>query len=171
MEKIDVDFICSTDGQGLWSNATRDVKITSLELRWFDCYSKKEVQEDPNLKARKVGELMVYFAPDSWNVRDFGLIYTDDLFESQLNEHVKSILGIAQPGLQEGIVVGSDYPDNDISYSEAGMQGNTFVSFDVSSNFMENWFKYFIKQDPEKYLTHEDEEIRDLAKKLLSQLK
>ena len=61
------------------------------------------------------GELRIYFDTDSWNVEDDGLIYTDPLFLANIRE-----------------AFGTD----DINYSEQGMQGDNFVSFDIGKEFI-----------------------------------
>lgn len=61
------------------------------------------------------GELRVYFNNDTWNVDNDGLIYTD-------------------PAFLESIRV--TFGTSDIDYSEQGMQGENFVSFDVGSEFL-----------------------------------
>ena len=61
------------------------------------------------------GELRVHFNTDTWDVEKDGLIYTD-------------------PAFLESIRV--TFGTNDIEYSEQGMQGDDFVSFDVGSEFL-----------------------------------
>ena len=61
------------------------------------------------------GELRVYFDTNTWNVDDDGLIYTDPAFLDFIRE-----------------AFGTD----DIDYSEQGMQGTGFVSFDVGQEFL-----------------------------------
>ena len=61
------------------------------------------------------GELRVYFDTKTWNVEEDGLIYTDEAFL----ESVRVAFGTS-----------------DIHYSEQGMQGDDFVSFDVGSEFL-----------------------------------
>jgi hypothetical protein len=60
-------------------------------------------------------ELRVYFDTDTWNVDEDGLIYTDPAFLSAIR-----------------VAFGT----NDIHYSEQGMQGTNFVSFDVGDEFV-----------------------------------
>lgn len=64
------------------------------------------------------GELRVYFDTDTWNVESDGLIYTD-------------------PAFLESIRVA--FGTSDIHYSEQGMQGDNFVSFDVGSEFLSEY--------------------------------
>lgn len=60
-------------------------------------------------------ELRVVFDTETWNVEEDGLIYTDPVFLDSIRE-----------------AFGTD----DIDYSEQGMQGINFVSFDVGSEFI-----------------------------------
>lgn len=64
--------IFNTDGSGLWSTATRAVRITDVRLLWIS-------------EERDFGELAVYFDTRDWDVDAVGLIYTDDLFIAELN--------------------------------------------------------------------------------------
>lgn len=99
-----------TIGDGYWSEAERAIAITKLVVPYID-------GEDKN------GELRVYFDPKFWNVNKLGLIYTDSLFEFELKEWLKS----------------QGYDASDVSYSEQGMQGDDYVSFDFSEKFGETW--------------------------------
>jgi len=69
------------------------------------------------------GELRVFFLKKTWNPVKHGLIYTDDLFERQLRD------ALGKRG----------YDSSDVSYSEQGMQGNNYVSFDVDEDFISSW--------------------------------
>ena len=60
------------------------------------------------------GELRVYF-DSAWNVEEDGLIYTDEAFLTSIRFF---------------------FGTNDIDYSEQGMQGNKFVSFDIGREFL-----------------------------------
>lgn len=73
-------------------------------------YSVPYISEDNDF-----GELRIYFDTKTWNVNEDGLIYTDRRFLKQVCEH---------------------FGTDDIDYSEQGMQGNDFVSFDVGSEFL-----------------------------------
>jgi hypothetical protein len=61
------------------------------------------------------GELRVVFDTNTWNVDEDGLIYTDPAFLDAIREA---------------------FGTKDIEYSEAGMQGTNFVSFDVGQEFL-----------------------------------
>lgn len=101
--------VLHTNGSGLWSTCSAAVRVTGLQL----CY----VSED-----RQFGELCVHFDTDDWDVLDHGLIYTDDLFLAELASLLNS-LGLAGSA---------------VSYSEAGMQGQDYVSLDAGAEFVES---------------------------------
>lgn len=61
------------------------------------------------------GELRVMFDTDTWDTDADGLIYTDPAFLASVREA---------------------FATDDIEYSEAGMQGFDYVSFDVGSEFL-----------------------------------
>jgi hypothetical protein len=67
-------------------------------------------------------ELCVYFNTRSWDVESMGLIYTDPGFISDLECYLTQI------GLP-----------NDIDYSEQGMQGDDYVSFDAGPEIVLAW--------------------------------
>lgn len=104
-----VDFVLNTCGDSLWSNKIKPVYITDIRL--------VDTNEDDTF-----GELRVYFDPNSWDIDNNGLIYTDSLFLDELKHEllVRSI-------------------STEISYSEQGMQGADFVSFDVGREFIDSF--------------------------------
>lgn len=61
------------------------------------------------------GELRIIFDTETWDVNEDGLIYTDPAFLTAIR---------------------FAFGTNDIDYSEQGMQGDDFVSFDVGSEFL-----------------------------------
>ena len=105
-----VNVILNTDGCGYWSEVAKPVKIVGINLPY--------VNEDEDY-----GELLVMFDKKSWNVKKDGLIYTDRQFEEELKAFLTSI------GLE----------GEDITYSEQGMQGDDYVSFDVGEAFIQSY--------------------------------
>ena len=100
----------NTNGLGYWSNKRKAVDITKLDLQY--CNPEKDF-----------GELCVHFTQASWDVNVDGLIYTDKLFREELRAYLQAI------GFTEAEA-------NDVSYSEQGMQGDTYVSCDVGAKFI-----------------------------------
>jgi len=99
-----------TGGDGLWSTVSKPVQVNSIEIAYVN-------------EEKTFGELRVYFDTNSWDVDQDGLVYTDAQFLSQLRVLLT--------------LVGLD--GEDVSYSEQGMQGNDFVSFDVGADFLNSW--------------------------------
>ena len=102
--------VFTTNGDGYWSNAIKNVRITDMRVVYVNDES-------------DFGELRVYFNTDDWDVETDGLIYTDRGFMADLRNF------LAMQGL-----------DNlDVDYSEQGMQGDNFVSLDVCEDFLRSW--------------------------------
>lgn len=101
---IKLNAVLHTDGKGLYTSEKRAVRVTSVELSQVDTTS-------------EYGELRVYFDEDTWDVEASGLIYTDSLFVEGVNNLLNDL----------GIV-------GKTTYSEQGMQGYDYVSFDVDSD-------------------------------------
>ncbi len=107
------DVIFNTRGDGYWSNVSKPVRITDMQLGYIS-------------DEMDFGELRVYFDTKTWNVNEDGLIYTDSQFYKDLQQFVK----------EHGLVV-------DLSYSEQGMQGDDYVSLDVGKEFLDSWARKF----------------------------
>ena len=105
--------VFSTAGDGYWSNVSKDVEVTDMQLGYVN-------------DEQDFGELRVYFDTDTWDVNKHGLIYTDSKFKQDLMQFVK----------QQGLVV-------DLCYSEQGMQGDDYVSLDVGAEFLDSWARKF----------------------------
>jgi hypothetical protein len=99
-----------TDGNGFWSTAKREVKVTRIELGYLN-------------DEQDFGELCVYFDTKTWDINTDGLIYTDDTFLDQLCDELNL----------------AGFDASDVSYSEQGMQGDDYVSLDVGVNFLNSY--------------------------------
>jgi hypothetical protein len=110
------EIVFNTDGQGWWSRVARAVRILDIKLSW--------VNED-----RTFGELRVYFSRLTWDANRDGLIYTDNLWITELNAFLNS----------QGLTP--------TDYSEHGMQGSDFVSCDVDERFIKSWDEKFMLVD------------------------
>ena len=77
---------------------------------------------------KKYGELRVYFNSADWDNDTDGLIYSD--------------MGFKQHLLQ--FLADNDIDYRSVSYSEQGMQGDDYVSFDVEKDFIKTWNAKFI---------------------------
>ena len=109
---IKVNATLHTSGGGYWSNTRAAVEITGLQL----AYTNDELD---------FGELRVRFNTATWDVNKLGLIYTDSLFMTELKELLTSM----------------GFDASDVSYSEQGMQGDTYVSCDVGELFINTYMQ------------------------------
>ena len=103
----------NTNGNGYWSRKATAVEITHLQLAYIN-------------DEMDFGELRVRFNTNTWDTNKDGLIYTDKQFMRELKE----------------LLTAKGFDASDVSYSEQGMQGDTYVSCDVGecfiNTFMEN---------------------------------
>jgi len=106
---LSVNKSLNTSGCGYWSQVVKSVKVTGLDLGY--------VNEEGDF-----GELCVYFDTESWNVNKDGLIYTDKKFLEEL----KTFLAEQNLG-------------TDVTYSEQGMQGDTYVSLDCGPELIKSF--------------------------------
>jgi hypothetical protein len=106
------------DGTGLWSRRKTVVTILDMQVGYRD-----ELDEH--------GELRVYFDTNHWNTATDGLIYTDCGFKQALCQFLSA----------------HDLDSVAVGYSEAGMQGDNYVSFDVGERFLADWDHKFESVD------------------------
>lgn len=102
--------VCNTNGKGFYTATATAVAIVGVELRLYSLTPES-------------GELKVYFDASKWDVRKNSLIYSDPLFEREFKAYLTS----------QGLV------GDDIMYSEFGMQGKDYVSFDFDQDFKQSW--------------------------------
>ena len=103
----------NTNGNGYWSNKRKAVEITGLQLSYIN-------------DELDFGELRVYFNTATWDTATDGLIYTDKQFMRELKE----------------LLVQKGFDASDVSYSEQGMQGDTYVSCDVGQCFINTFMQH-----------------------------
>ena len=108
-----VNATLNTGGGGYWSNTKAAVEITALQL----AYTNDELD---------FGELQVRFNAATWDVNKLGLIYTDKQFMRELKELLTQL----------------GFDASDVSYSEQGMQGDTYVSCDVGQCFINTFMQH-----------------------------
>jgi hypothetical protein len=107
-----VNATLNTNGNGYWSNKAKAVDITGLQLS----YTNDELD---------FGELRVFFNTNTWDTNKDGLIYTDKQFMRELKE----------------LLTVQGFDASDVSYSEQGMQGDTYVSCDVGECFINTFMQ------------------------------
>jgi hypothetical protein len=105
-------FTLETDGKGYWSSKQKKVKIVDVALG-----------------CDYTNELQLYFSKKSWNIKEDGLIYTDEKFIKQFRKYLVS------KGVPKKIA-------NDIDYTEQGMQGDDYVSLEYGEDTSE----YLVKR-------------------------
>ena len=105
-----VNTILHTAGDGYWSNISKVVRITGIELGYVN-------------EGADFGELCVYFDTDTWDIDEDGLIYTDSQFLSELRSFLET----------------QGYNAEDVDYSEQGMQSDEYVSLDVGESFISSF--------------------------------
>lgn len=108
----------NTNGNGLWSDEARAVKVTCIRLNADE--------------GDTFGELMVEFDTDTWDIDEHGLIYTDPQFLKELRRALRE----------------AGFNSTDVEYSEQGMQGDDYVSLDVGEKFIKSWHKLVDKFVP-----------------------
>lgn len=92
---------------------------------------------------RTFGELRVYFDTRVWDVERDGIIYGDPVWLSDLHQLLAEKYRFCG-----GII---DRVRGAITYSEAGMQGDNYVSLDVNESFLaecDNFYLYLRGEDP-----------------------
>jgi hypothetical protein len=134
--KIDpFSFVTRTDGRGLWSDKVKDVRSSSAKL-----YLSIEDLEDYSGGSKYIpefGELRVSFPKKSWDVKQLGLIYTDEAWLKGLRQYLET-LGFSKKEAK------------DVDYSEQGMQGNNYVSLDAGKSFIKRVFANLSDKDKNK---------------------
>ena len=109
---IKVNATLHTSGGGYWSSTKAAVEVTGLQLSYIN-------------DELDFGELRVRFAAATWDTAKHGLIYTDAQFMTELKELLTSM----------------GFDASDVSYSEQGMQGDTYVSCDVGELFINTYMQ------------------------------
>lgn len=109
--------VLNTAGNGLWSHKAKAVTVTDIAVAYVD-------------EEKEFGELRVYFDTKTWNTDVDGLIYTDKLFQQELR------IFLVSQGFSEGAAFTA-------GYSEQGMQGDDYVSFDIGEIFIGTWENLF----------------------------
>ena len=120
-----VNFVTKTGGRGYWSTVAKTVKINRVTLAW--------VSDDGDF-----GELRAFFDPKEWNVSYNGLIYSDMAWKHSFLTCMEKEFGFSPDAIL------------DVSYSEQGMQGETYVSMDVGEQFIQECsalYRFAVKRE------------------------
>lgn len=127
-----VNFCCSTDGKGYWNRKEKQINHKKIELVIFDT------------KCNPSFQLNVYFTKKDWNVNNYGLIYTDELWLENLHKELTKL------GFKNS---------KSATYSEQGMQGDNYVNLDVTKEFSNQFFKLLYNNKHEKLFSFVDGDI------------
>ena len=106
-------------GDGYWTKESKPVMIDKMSIEY--------IAEDDQF-----GELRLYFDTDEWDVQDDNVIYTDNQFINEFKDWLTTI-GFTAAALDQ------------LDYSERGMQGDDFVSFDIGGLFITEYLDYMAK--------------------------
>lgn len=111
---FNINFVATLNNDSLWKKHDNIGAVTAIGLEMGPCF------EDDG---EAWGELRVVFATSTWDVERDGLLYTDTGFLEAV------IAQLEELGL----------PTDEVGYSEQGMQGENYVSFDVGNDFIRAW--------------------------------
>ena len=114
MKMSDTTYTLPVGRDGLWSGSDQPPHVTGKLVFRAVHFTATDGTPDRWLHAR------FYFDPTLWDVDKHGLIYTDELFIEALHARLRA--------------GGWTNPEHSINYSEAGMQGDNYVDFDVSTD-------------------------------------
>jgi hypothetical protein len=129
-----VDLVCHTGGDGMWSNSKRKIVHKRLELI---------VSDSLNLTN---SSLRVYFLKKCWNTENHGLIYTDKLWMKEFLSQLETIGFVFEEKVRL-------FPHSSqfIDYSEQGLQGDNYVDLDIGDLFVNQYIDQ-LYSDKEKML-------------------
>lgn len=120
----------TTNGTGLWTNRSANIKINELQIHHVSRNTEKL-----NVFS---GELRAFFSTKDWDVNKHGLIYTDRGWLKDFRN--KLILS----GFSKKAA-------NSVHYSEQGMQSKNYVSLDAGSEFIKEFAVLSVFKDIEQY--------------------
>lgn len=107
---MEINIVCYTDGSGYWSQVATAVTCVGIKLNYLSGDS-------------KFAEVHVVFDESTWNVDNYGLIYSDRKWLNELHSRLACF----------------GFNCADLDYSEQGMQGKMFVSLDAGPKFINSW--------------------------------
>lgn len=107
-----------TKGDGLWSNKQKEVRLKSIEIAFYNDEDVNSLDFNPD---GQCGSANIEFDTSTWDVDTDGLIYTDSVI-NEINKLLAEQLGFEQA------------EHGPLFWSEQGMQGDDYLSFDVNLN-------------------------------------
>lgn len=115
-EGIKVSWAVTVGGDGYWTRRTGVTVVDHLGLAYVD----------DSRPGKLYGELRARFTPESWDAERNSLVYTDRTWIAAFHELLQT-LGFSREAARA------------VNYSEAGMQGEDYVSLDAGHAFMSEW--------------------------------
>ena len=126
---VKLDEVYTTAGDGLWSEAVKDVRVTEMGVYVGTKSSDGEFYSD--------GDFYVLYDEATWNNDEDGLIYTDSAFIANVRDFMRDVLlrMDVDDELANELV-------GDLDYSEQGMQDDGRVSCDAYAlvNFLRSYY-------------------------------
>ena len=129
---INIDEVYTTAGDGLWSDVSKDVRVTAMGM-FISTVNEGDADEAEYCD----GDFYVCYDEATWDNSVDGLIYTDTVFLAEVQEKMRDVL------LQLNC---DDDTANalvaDITYSEQGMQDDGRVSCDAYAlaDYLRNFY-------------------------------
>ena len=130
---ISTDEVFTTSGNGYWSEAVKDVRVTDIGMFVTTVNDADEGEEAMYCDA----DMYVLYDEATWDNSVDGLIYTDSAFLEQLQEQLYNAL--LQLNIDTATAKEVAYS---VSYSEQGMQDDGRVSLDAFdfADFMRSFY-------------------------------
>jgi hypothetical protein len=131
---ISTDEMYTTAGDGYWSEAVKNVRVTDIGMY----ISTKNEADEGDEACYYDGDMYVCYDEATWDNSVDGLIYTDSAFLANVQDKVRDVLvqlNIDEASINEAV--------GDINYSEQGMQDDGRVSLDafVLAELLRNFYK------------------------------
>lgn len=120
----------TTYGNGLWSNRQKTIRHNRADISIYNGNNEASEFHSGRFKNLQYAELRVYFTKKDWDTNNHGIIYTDRNWIKDLRSHFKN-MGYSSKAIKE------------VDYTEAGMQGQNYVSLDVGKSFLKETSKKF----------------------------
>ena len=130
---ISTDEVFKTSGNGYWSEAVKDVRVTDIGMFVTTVNDADEGEEAEYCDA----DMYVLYDEATWNNSEDGLIYTDSAFIAQVQAALFNAL--RELNIDEATAKEVAYS---VSYSEQGMQDDGRVSLDAFefADFMRKFY-------------------------------
>lgn len=130
---VSTDEVYTTAGDGYWSEAVKNVRVTDMGMYVSTLNEADEGDE----AAYCDGDFYVLYDEATWDNATDGLIYSDTAFKANVQDKMRDELlkMDVDDDVANALVA-------DISYSEQGMQDDGRVSFDAYelADFLRNYY-------------------------------